>query len=250
MNRYCGPSALSIITGMNTGEAARLIRHISGGALVKGTTTGEILRALTMCGLGTRRHPVPVEERVVERKGSWMRRGGTYIIKKGELTLAAWLKKTVSMRTSGRVFLVVAGTENNQHWQVISGRRFCCARTKEIVSITDKKVGRRARVLEVYEVLLFPGNKIKVPAVARKPKTSARTDPARRELEALLKKHGIPKGKIVPDGHIKDYVIPPCDHFEQGCSTIHYDWGETLGRIGCASRIRAIVLENEGHWSE
>jgi hypothetical protein len=80
---------------------------------------------------------------------------------------------------------------------------------REIVSITDKKVSRRARVTEVYEILLFPGNKITIPAVARKPKTG-RTDPP-CELEAMLKKHGIPKGKIVRDGHIKDYVIPPCD---------------------------------------
>ena len=29
-NRYCGPAVISAVTGMVTGEAARLIRHVSG----------------------------------------------------------------------------------------------------------------------------------------------------------------------------------------------------------------------------
>jgi len=243
-NQYCGPSAISILTGMSTGEAARLIRHVTGKKQVQGTSTGAIRRSLLMCGLQSRPLFVPTSTRMVQRKASLMRAGGTYMKTSGDLTLAQWLKQTVDIRTAGRVFLVVA----RNHWQVITGRRYCCGQTGKIISIRDKGCKRRARVTEVYEITQ-PG-KIVIPAAARKPKASATVDPARKELEALLKKHGIPKGKIVPDGHIKDYVIPPCDHFKLGCSTIHYDWGETLYRIECAIEHPITVAENDGHWSE
>ena len=45
-NRYCGPSVISAITGMTTGEAARLIRTISGVKSVKGTSTRQVRNAL------------------------------------------------------------------------------------------------------------------------------------------------------------------------------------------------------------
>lgn len=243
-NRYCGPAVISILTGMTTGEAARLVRSISNSKLVKGTHTWEVLRALSKCGLSTKRIPVKCEMRTVHRKGSWIQRGGTYIIPKGELTLAGWLKETVKLRTPGRVFLIVAG----QHWQIVTGRRYCCGRTREIVSINDERVKRRARVTEVYEII--KDSKVTIPAMARKPKAATRIDPARTKLEALLKKHGIPKGKVVPDGNYKDYVIPPCDHFRLGCSTIHYGWTETYYRIEDAIEHPITVAENDGHWSE
>ena len=36
VNNYCGPAVISAVTGMTTGEAARLIRHVSGQKMVKG----------------------------------------------------------------------------------------------------------------------------------------------------------------------------------------------------------------------
>ena len=45
-NRYCGPAVISAVTGMNTGEAARLIRSISGQKAVKWAFTTHLLRAL------------------------------------------------------------------------------------------------------------------------------------------------------------------------------------------------------------
>ena len=63
-------------------------------------------------------------------------------------TLAAWLKATVKDRTADRVFLIVSGW----HWQLVQGRRYVCGLTSEIVSIKDKRVKRRARVADVYEL--------------------------------------------------------------------------------------------------
>ena len=34
VNNYCGPAVISAVTGMTTGEAARLIRHVSGQKMV------------------------------------------------------------------------------------------------------------------------------------------------------------------------------------------------------------------------
>jgi hypothetical protein len=116
------------------------------------------------------------------------------------------------------------------------------------VSITDKKVSRRARVTEVHEILLHPGNKITIPTRAKKPK--ARKDPSHVKLEAMLKQHGIPKGKIVRDSSYKDYVIPPCDHFKLGCSTCHYDWVDTYYRIEAAIETPTGWWKVMAWWSE
>ena len=48
-NRYCGPSAISAVTKLTSGEAARLIRKQSGKSSVKGTSTSNIRRALEAC---------------------------------------------------------------------------------------------------------------------------------------------------------------------------------------------------------
>ena len=45
-NRYCGPSVISAVTSLTTGEAARLIRMQSGKRSVKGTSTMEVKREL------------------------------------------------------------------------------------------------------------------------------------------------------------------------------------------------------------
>jgi hypothetical protein len=130
-NRYCGPSAISALTDLTTGEAARLIRMIRGGARkITGTSTSEVQRALRACNIS-------------------MRSGGyTGLNRKTGPTLAAWLKLSKADRTPGRIFLIVAGW----HWQLVSGRRYTCGRVREIVSIKDKRVKRRARVAEVYEL--------------------------------------------------------------------------------------------------
>ena len=147
-NRYCGPSAISAITGMTTGEAARLIRLESGQTAVRGTHTSHLLYALSKCNV---RH---------ERRSF-----GLKLHRRTGPTLAGWLKATVKERTANRVFLIVAGW----HWQLIQGRRYVCGIVKEPVSIKSKRIKRRARVAEVYE--LWCDQKVVIPSQARKPKS-------------------------------------------------------------------------------
>lgn len=227
-NRFCGPAAISIVTGMETDEAARLLRHVSGRKAIKGTSSYCMARAFLMCGV--RMNHVHIDPREPTKIGNR---------KESRPTLAQWLKESVSERTSGRVFLVNAGN----HWQVISGRRYCCGITRQIVSIKDKRVARRARVRAVYE--LVADGRVQVPAEARKPKI--KTDPYRAELKALERRHGF-KGRIERDGPLKDYVVDPCDTFPAGLQTLHYSWGETLNRIEtCLDKPELIV---NGYYSE
>jgi hypothetical protein len=168
INRYCGAAVVSAITGMTTGEAARLVRHLSGVRSVKGTTIRQIRDAFNACGVQFNRfEPVKFGMRFNRTNG---------------VTLTGWLRGTVKYRNAERVFLVVAG----QHWQLVQGRRYVCGLTKEIVSIKDKKVKRRARVSYVYELTAPDG--ITIPHVAKKPKnpnSGATASKARRLAKEL-----------------------------------------------------------------
>jgi hypothetical protein len=152
-NRYCGPSVISAVTGMTTGEAARLIRHVGGRKSVKGSYVSEVTRALEMCNINA------------VYKNFDLKLGRS----KGP-TLARWLKHTVKERTAKRVFLIVAG----HHFQLVQGRRYVCGILGDPVSIRHKRVKRRARVSNVYELSPFLAAKsIVIPAEARKPKRDA-----------------------------------------------------------------------------
>lgn len=50
-NRYCGPAALAAMTGMNTGEAAALLRKVSGKPSIRGCQTKDMVKALAHTGL-------------------------------------------------------------------------------------------------------------------------------------------------------------------------------------------------------
>ena len=166
-NRYCGAAVVSAVTGMTTGEAARLVRHLSGVRSVKGTSTRQIRDAFAACGVQF----TP-------------RSYGMRLNRTNGVTLAGWLKGTVKYRNAERVFLVVAG----HHWQLVQGRRYVCGLTCEIVSIKDKRVKRRARVSEVYE-LTSPDGMV-IPHVAKKPK-NPNAGATARKARRLAKEVGI-----------------------------------------------------------
>ena len=166
-NRYCGPSVISALTKLTTGEAARLIRMQSPNRKsVKGTHSYEVRRAFDACNIEMRRFPyTPVVSNGKRRRPS----------------LAAWLKQSKKARTPGRVFLIAAGN----HWQLVSGRRYTCGRIRDIVSIKDKRVKRRARVSEVYELT---SENVTKPAIdVTKPK--ARSNPAYYHIRKIIKKY-------------------------------------------------------------
>ena len=210
-NRYCGPSVISAITGMTTGEAARLIRHVGGRKSVKGSSTWEVKRSLDLCGIKSKRTTF----------------GLTLGRSKG-VTLAGWLKGTVKERTADRVFLIVAGW----HWQLVQGRRYVCGIVGDVVSIKDKKIKRRARVAEVYELTSI--GKITTPSEATKPKQT--TNNFRGKAQRLAKKMGmeisIERTGYGDNSYWIDYEGED-DYVDLGVIEGHcsYDWYEVLDKL-------------------
>ena len=154
-NRYCGPAAISFLTGLDTSEAAALIRQHDQRRAIKGTSTSALIATLRDLGIKVNAQP--------EVKG---------------LTLAGWLKASVAQRTEGRMFLVIAG----YHFQLVSGRRYACGRIGEICSIRDKRVKRRSRVHAVFELSGTPQASERVRTV--KAKARAVSDARRAERNA------------------------------------------------------------------
>jgi len=164
-NRYCGPSVMSALTDLTTGEAARLVRKQSGRSKITGTSTSQMLDGLRACNIKAYRWQKP----------------GVRLNRSTGPTLAGWLKMSKEDRTPGRVFLIAAG----HHWQLISGRRYTCGRIREIVSIKDKQVKRRARVAEVYE--LTSDNVARPDIDVSKPKS--KSSPAYYQIKKMVKQY-------------------------------------------------------------
>ena len=169
-NRYCGPAVLSIMSGITTAQASRLIRHLYPYLhAVRGTSSGQIKKAFGELGINM--------FSVAYRPAASGKRNPT---------LAGWLKQTVDERTPGRVFLLVAG----HHWQIVTGRRDICGIVKELGSIKDKRVKRRARVTEVYELEpQHSDGKVRVPSHLLEAPKSRKSNNAYSRVQKLIKKY-------------------------------------------------------------
>ena len=234
-NRYCGPSVISAVTNLTTGEAARLIRMQTGAKKITGTHRSEVHGALRACNISVKPRHYPGLNRTIGP------------------TLAGWLKMSKADRTSGRVFLIVAGW----HWQLVSGRKYTCGRIREIVSIKDKRVKRRARVAEVYELTSDKVTKPDIDVSKPKPKDLGASDRAKSRRIAERIKATI---EIERWGDYSDFwVYPPDGLFGdnedlesdigngsdpyEGCHC-QYNWQEVLEVL---QTYEDMVLKRETH---
>lgn len=226
-NRFCGPAAISILTGMTTGSAARLLRHVTGKDRIMGTHHFHVRAALQACGVTMSRR--------------FLAHYGFNDPNAKNPTLTQWLKASQTSRTTGRVYLVSAGN----HWIIITGRRYCCGLTKGIISIRDKQAKRRARVDGVWEITT---EKVSIPAdkIAPIVRPKRRVDPHYGYLKALERQHGF-KGRLDHDCDPPDYTVEPCERFPRGLATCHYDWMETWSRVEeCLEN--PILIDDEGYF--
>lgn len=192
-NRFCGPSALSAATGMQSGEAARLLRKVSGRSKITGCHTHHLRSAFALCNVEAVYVP------------NW---------RDGAKTLGQWLKASASWRRR-KPYLVVAGN----HFQLVQGRSYVCGITKDVVSQKHPKVRRKARIEEVYELRVKPGCHIVVPADARRPKP--KVNESYRAFRAYCKERGLTY-EIAYDDYIE---------FSDGIQFPFYgDWDEVLER--------------------
>lgn len=139
-NRWCGPAVISIIAGVTTDAAAKLLRDLTGRRSITGTYHYEVDWALRNLGYRLTALPRGSDADRSDARACGLRHYGE------KPTLAAWLRDTP--RPAGTVFLVIAGN----HYMVISGHRYCCGRVREIVSVRDDRVKRRSRVSAAYVV--------------------------------------------------------------------------------------------------
>lgn len=215
-NRYCGPAAISIIAGIDTAEAAALIRHVGRKRSVTGTTFSQLLRSLNLLGF---RATSAAKVNPLEPKSN--------------PTLAAWLGS--DERDSSALYVVAAGN----HWQVVQGRRFCCGVTREIVSIRDARVKRRARITGVWRIdferRVDLSEVLPIKAASRKDAAAKAEAAARVKARRLAKAHNIDIETYRTDGHTSIIVWGPkgvdldVDPFEGD----HYadDWADALERV-------------------
>ena len=205
-NRYCGPAVLSFLTGQDTTECARWFRTLSNhrGA-VKGSSEKNMLMVLDGIDIQTRQVDL-------------FRSSGD------RPTLTTWLRDNKEIRTPGRVYLVVAGN----HWQLITGRRYACGRIGEMVSIKDKRVKRRARVRQVWELTL-PLGKLKIPEPpAPRVINKSMSSTTKAKAKRLQDKHGNSNDLWFEDGCLDSwtrYVACP-EWIHEDPEDFHYcyDW--------------------------
>ena len=204
-NRFCGPSAISILTGINTDEASRLIRSVNGKRSVMGTSDRDILASLKLCGI--------VASRVLSKP-----RG------KGP-TLAKWFDTT----RGTKIFLVTAGW----HWQVVQGSQYVCGLTSEIIDITDKRVRRRSRVSDVWELSAPTGVRVPTKRIAKAKRKPTPHLAAYQKARRLAKEYDI----TIEKDDVSWWVFPPSwmdnkeddEFFNDG----HFcdNWGEILSMV-------------------
>lgn len=96
-NRYCGPAAMAAITGLNTGECARIMRDVSGKRSIRGLHVQHMIRSLNHVGIAV----ASVEYEGDPSRPEWERY-------KDRPTLNQWLKEY-----DGHPAIVVAG---NHYW--------------------------------------------------------------------------------------------------------------------------------------
>jgi len=127
-NRFCGPAAVSAVTGRPVDEIVEVFHAKTDKSKVMGTSHGHLEAVLNEYGL------------MLFHRSRFDR--------PGRPTLAQWLRTNKADRTAGRVYLIAAG----HHWLVVSGRKAVCGTTIKVVSVREYP-GRRKRVEDVFEVL-------------------------------------------------------------------------------------------------
>jgi hypothetical protein len=184
-NRFCGPAALSAITGRPVDEIVLAFHATFPDKKVMGTHGWEVRQVLGLYGPTLQFLDTPKKP-----------------------TLAKWLRDNTTLRTPGRLFLLAAG----HHWVVVSGRRIVCGKVKTVMSIRAYP-HRRARVTEAYEVRGTLDRGLPAPVRAykerkvKKAAAGARESARRAKTRRLAEKHGI---EIDPDEYTSTiWVYPP-----------------------------------------
>lgn len=230
---WCGPSAISIITGKPYSTALELLKegrapgYKGNGPLVKGTGSWEMRRALNKLGY-----------RVVDLRLA------------PDQTFAAWTRERAPAEVKDMTLLVVGN-----HWVVVQGRKACCGIVKKPTFIRSMRK-RRGRVTEAYRITkLPPAHRPKAPRLKGlvRPTTRKPADPAirsYREFRKLAAEHGFTYEIDRESGTTLAWIeIDKFPATGERFSTMHYGWEETLRRVtDCIED--PTLLDSGGGYSE
>jgi hypothetical protein len=222
-NGFCGPAAVSAITGCRTEISADLMRQHYGRSAIKGSFANEIGHALRQLGFSLQLALEP-EISVI-----------------GGRTYAQWCRNTARSR-GRRTFLLAYG----HHWAVVQGRRHFCSQRKQGCAQRLAPM-RRGRVTQVFEV--FPtsiGALVNVQDLLEAKKATPvqrANQAARARAKALLRAH--------PDVMVNVERLDGGTRLDVWCSLFsedqtgdpfegdHYvdDWCEALPRIQAYTKL-------------
>lgn len=159
-NRFCGPCAVSAITGMPTGETAQIMRRYHGRRSMTGARPAELLFALESLGYHAESgwaqlDAQPGYSMVRYGRGAQAYRQADQHYDRARAnhasapTLATWLRTTQwSREATGACYLVVL----TRHFAVVQRDRYVCALTEQLVPVASAP-GRRSRVIQVFRVI-------------------------------------------------------------------------------------------------
>ncbi len=146
---WCGPAAISAVTGEPVSKIMTLMKQLSGRNRIKGVGTGLLQRTMTMLGW---------EAATIQKFDAERINGGTvrigldivlttkYVPTKKRPTLARYCREHRADFAEHACIV-----ELSTHWVAVYGRRFIDNHTKEPVFLR-KSPNRRARVQRVLQV--------------------------------------------------------------------------------------------------
>lgn len=205
-NRYCGPAVISILAGIDTGQASALIRHVSGKRRVFGTSYFQLSDALRTLGF---------DLMVRDDHGS--------IKAHQRPTLKQWSR---AINREDRTFILSCG----HHWMIVQGAQYACGVAGGAISLKDSPYLRK-RVKGVYEVYRYKEVDVATVLPSLSPR-ALQMKSFRRKALALAAKIGckVDEQDMKHAGMI--WVFPPDEVVEtEDVGHAHCDWDETLEAV-------------------
>lgn len=134
---WCGPTAVSCLTGATTGEVRELVRENRADAesRVDGTLDAEVRYAFDQLGYDCRL--------------VYFCHAPLY---KGHPTLARWLQEFPRERHVGYLIGQRGKGKACGHWATVLGDHYCCSRSNGLWIPHDQAPRRRSRVQSAYAV--------------------------------------------------------------------------------------------------
>ena len=171
-NRWCGPGAISLLTGMSTDEASRLARSFTGSTKCTYMHHSTMIKCLEACNLSPN---------LFDRQG--------HLPMKKRQTINQWrkaFKNDLKLKEQGYdIFLVSAGG----HFQILQGDFFVDNIVKEPLLFDDMKKGKGRKIRKVWKIYYMHGNDLTIPDVAKD--TPQKRNSIKGKVKRLAKKMNV-----------------------------------------------------------